>query len=70
MTIHTKFNKDWFVHSKVDGGGFTDIQTAWWSHKNIFIFLNKEGRLKIVIKHCKGNSPKGREKIQLPKRYS
>jgi hypothetical protein len=35
---HTKFHTDWFRHSKVDGRGLTDIQTAWWSHKPTFIF--------------------------------
>jgi hypothetical protein len=25
--IHTKFHKDWFTHSKIDGGG-GDTQTA------------------------------------------
>jgi hypothetical protein len=47
--IHTKFPKDWFKHSKVNGvGGFTDTQTAWWLHKPTFIFFfqNKESRLK------------------------
>jgi hypothetical protein len=31
--IHTKFHKDWFRHSKVFSGWFTDTQTTWWSHK-------------------------------------
>jgi hypothetical protein len=31
--IHTKFHKDWFRHSKVDMGEFTDTQTALGSHK-------------------------------------
>jgi tRNA 2-selenouridine synthase SelU len=35
--IDTEFHKDGFRHSKVDGG-FTDIQTAWWSHKPTYIF--------------------------------
>jgi hypothetical protein len=30
---HTKFNKDWLRHSKVNMEGFTDTQTAWRSHK-------------------------------------
>jgi hypothetical protein len=31
--IHTEFHKDWFKHSKVNSGGYTDTQTAMWSHK-------------------------------------
>jgi hypothetical protein len=33
--IRTKFHKDCFRHSKVNGRGITDThtQTAWWSHK-------------------------------------
>jgi hypothetical protein len=27
--------------------GFTDTQTAWRSHKRTFMFLNKEGELKM-----------------------
>jgi hypothetical protein len=27
-------------------GGYTDTQTAWWSHKPIFIFQNKESGIK------------------------
>jgi hypothetical protein len=36
--IHTKFHKHWLRHSKVNRGGFTDIQTqtAWRSHKPAF----------------------------------
>jgi hypothetical protein len=48
--MHTKFHTDWFRHSKVDNGGFTDTQTAWRSHKPTFTFLNKESRLKIQSK--------------------
>jgi hypothetical protein len=33
--IHTKFNDNWFRHSKVYMG---DTQTAWSSHKPTFIF--------------------------------
>jgi hypothetical protein len=33
MIVHTKFHKDWFVHSKVNRGEFSDTQTAWRSHK-------------------------------------
>jgi hypothetical protein len=33
-----KFRKDWLTHSKVDGGGGSVTQTAWWSHKPTFIF--------------------------------
>jgi hypothetical protein len=29
MIYITKFHKDWFRHSKVDGGGYTDTQRAW-----------------------------------------
>jgi hypothetical protein len=37
--IRTKFHKDWFIHSKVDGGGaYTDTQTAWRSDKPTFHF--------------------------------
>jgi hypothetical protein len=28
VEMHTKFHKDWFRHSKVDNGEFTDTQTA------------------------------------------
>jgi hypothetical protein len=33
-----KFNKDWFGHSNVDSGEFTDTQTAWRPYKPNFIF--------------------------------
>jgi hypothetical protein len=47
--IHTKFHRDRVRYSKVDiGDTYTDTQTARWSYKptSIFIFRNKESRLK------------------------
>jgi hypothetical protein len=45
--MRTKFHKDWFRHSKVNGGGgYTLTQTATWSHKPTLFFQNKESRLK------------------------
>jgi hypothetical protein len=46
--IYTKVHKDWFRHSKVNGGGgFTDI----YMYINLFLFFqNKESRLMILIK--------------------
>jgi hypothetical protein len=38
MIYIPKFHKDWFSHSKVDGGGYTKIQTGWRSHKPFFFF--------------------------------
>jgi hypothetical protein len=40
--IRTKFHKDWFSHSKVDGVIHRD--TAWWSHKSavLIFFQNKK----------------------------
>jgi hypothetical protein len=35
--IHTKFNKDWFRHLKVDRKGYTGSQRAWWRHKPDFV---------------------------------
>jgi hypothetical protein len=44
--IHTKFHKDWFRHSKVYMGGYTDTEVAWWCHRGLRIFFqNKESRL-------------------------
>jgi hypothetical protein len=34
--IHTKFHNDWFRHSKINKGGYT--QRARWYHKPTFIF--------------------------------
>jgi hypothetical protein len=45
--IHTKFYQDWFSHSKVDKGGFTDTQTAWCISLLLF-FQHKESGLKIL----------------------
>jgi hypothetical protein len=36
--IGNKFNKDYFRHSKVDTGLYTDAQSAWSSHMTTFIF--------------------------------
>jgi hypothetical protein len=36
--ICTKFHKDWFRHSQVNRGGYTDTQRAKWSYKPTFIF--------------------------------
>jgi hypothetical protein len=33
---------------KLMGGGYTDTQTGWRSHKTIYIFLNKENGLKTI----------------------
>jgi hypothetical protein len=41
-----KFHKDWFRHSKVDGGGYTYRQTQ--QGDLISILQNKESRLKII----------------------
>jgi hypothetical protein len=38
--IHIKFHKDWFRHSKVDGGIYTDTQTGCRLHMPIFLVLN------------------------------
>lgn len=38
--IPTKFQKDWFSHSKVGRGGGIQRQTAWGSHKATFISFN------------------------------
>jgi hypothetical protein len=37
--LDTKFNKDWFRRSTVNGGGGAGKQTAPWSHKPNFIFF-------------------------------
>jgi hypothetical protein len=46
IIVHTKFNKDWFRHSKFDRGGYTVIQ-----HGDLISLLlfsqNKESRLKV-----------------------
>jgi hypothetical protein len=47
--IHTKFHQDWSRHWKVNRGGFTDTNTARWSHKATFFFQNKESRILTVI---------------------
>jgi hypothetical protein len=49
--IRTRFNKDWFRQSKVNGGGgLSDTQTGWRWHKPTSIFSqNKESRLKTII---------------------
>jgi hypothetical protein len=52
--IHTEFHEDWSIHSKVDN---EYTQTAWKSHKPIFIFfLNKGSRLNepILLRKLKG----------------
>jgi hypothetical protein len=43
MIYNTKFHKDWFRHSKVNGGReeFKETQTAWISHKSTFTFFKK-----------------------------
>jgi hypothetical protein len=47
--IYTKFHKDWFNHSKVEGVG--DTQTIWRSHKRTFIFFfqNNGDMLKVPV---------------------
>jgi hypothetical protein len=52
---HTRFNKDWFRHSKVDGeGGFIDTHRQ---HDNLIsilqFFQNKESRLKMATTQMK-----------------
>jgi hypothetical protein len=37
--LHTKFYKDCFRHSKFKREGYTDTQTALWSHKPTLIFF-------------------------------
>jgi hypothetical protein len=37
-------------------GRYTDTQTAWWSHKPAFIFLNKESRLQSDCSSFHGGS--------------
>jgi hypothetical protein len=39
--IHAKFHKDWFRHSKVDGGGYTDTMVI---SQTYFYFLKYVGR--------------------------
>jgi hypothetical protein len=34
--IHTRFNKDWFRHSKLNRVGYTDTQIGWSSQKPTF----------------------------------
>jgi hypothetical protein len=51
--IYTKFHKhavSWF-------GGFTETQTAWWTHKPTFSFSNKLNWLKIEIRCVFVNPP-------------
>jgi hypothetical protein len=45
--LHTKFYKDWFRHSEVDGGytwRHRHTQTQRWSHKSSLIFSTKPNR--------------------------
>jgi hypothetical protein len=39
VDIHINFHNDWFRHSKVHKGRYTNTQTAWRSHKHIFLIL-------------------------------
>jgi hypothetical protein len=39
--VHTKFHKDWFSHSEVNGGGYTVSKVISWADF-IFFFQNKE----------------------------
>jgi hypothetical protein len=38
------------IRKLIGGGGFTDTQKAWRSHKPTFIYQNKERRLKALEK--------------------
>jgi hypothetical protein len=44
---HTKFHKDWFMHSNGVGDSNTCTQTARWSHKPTYIISNKGSSIKI-----------------------
>jgi hypothetical protein len=52
--IHSEFQKDWFRHSKVNKGGYTDTRTGMKSHMFTFIFQHKEGSQIRKMKHRKG----------------
>jgi hypothetical protein len=43
LDMHVKFDKDWFMRSKVKSVGYSETQTAWWSHKPAFI-VSKWGK--------------------------